>query len=157
MFLVRINNVFLYVCILICCAKTIRSQDISINLDSLAACDTIATIHYDISKTQCGESLAIPITLYAHDTTKLYRINYFLGNGDSAVSPMESGVAEVVIPSYGITQQQYKVSEGLWHTDCTKNRQLLYLRLEYEIATSRISGVENVVFYKIIKLVYHYK
>ncbi len=132
-----------------------QTDTIHLDLDSISLTDKIVQINHAIPTKKCGlGNLSIPIVLKGSDTSKVYVIIGFVGNGDSAISKKKSN-SNIILPNTGTAVVDWQLSENLNRADCTQNRQVLFLRLRYSI-NDIAEGGQYDYHEKIIRLSYHY-
>lgn len=102
---------------------------IFIDLAGLSEQDTTLNIHYNIPKSKCKKgSLDIPIQLENHDTSMIFLVHGFKGNG----YVKRKNVGPIVIdPKDKVFHESWILHELLLSENCSKNRQVQTLFIKY--------------------------
>lgn len=126
---------------------------IFIDLNSLSKQDTIWNIDYNIPKSKCKRgSLNIPIQLESHDTSSVYLINRFKGNGYLSRNNSEP---VLINAKDSIFYENWILHENILSTNCSKNRKILTFSVKYYNAFYD-SKKESIFHEKRLKIRYTY-
>lgn len=126
---------------------------IFINLSELSEQDTTLNIHYNIPKSKCKKgTLDIPIQLENHDTSMIFLVDGFKGNGSVKRKNLEPIIID---PSDKVFHESWVLQELLLSENCSENRRVQTLFLKYYNAfhdLKKVSRTEQ----KTLQITYHY-
>ncbi len=126
---------------------------IFIDLANLSEQDTIFNIHYNIPKSKCKKgTLHIPIQLENHDTSMVFLVHRFKGNG---YVKRKNLAPTLINPKDKTFHENWVLRELLFSDNCSKNRPIQSLSIEYHNAFYD-SEKESKTDLKSIQITYHY-
>jgi hypothetical protein len=134
MFWNKLKNarIFLLFLFLFVYSSTIFGQQLDtifIDLNSLSKQDTLWSIDYNIPKSKCKRgTLNIPIQLESHDTSAVYLINGFKGNGYVSRKNLEPVLIDA---KDSVFYENWILHENVLSADCSKNRKILTFSVKY--------------------------
>jgi hypothetical protein len=126
---------------------------IFIDLTNLSEQDTTLNIHYNIPKSKCKRgTLPIPIQLENHDTSMIFMVYRFKGNG---YVKRKNSAPIIIDPKSNIFQESWVLNELLLSDNCSENRRIQSLSIEYYNAFYD-SEKESKTHLKSLQITYHY-
>lgn len=135
------------------CSMGQQLDTIFIDLKHLSKQDTILEIHYNIPKAKCKEErLAIYIQLENYDTSMIHFVHRFKGNG--YVERVNSDPV-IIDPKVGVFYETWVLQERLFSKNCTKNRQVQSISVQYHNAFYNIEKASR-DYQKSIRIMYTY-
>ncbi len=128
----KYNNILLLCFLFAVYSNTTLGQSmdtIFIDLNNLSKQDTTLVIRYNIPKSKCKKgSLNIPIQLESYDSSTVYFIDRFKGNG---YFTRENSEQIIIDPKDNIFYENWILHEWLYSDDANKNRKILSLKMNY--------------------------
>jgi hypothetical protein len=126
---------------------------IFIDLSELSEQDTTLNIHYNIPKSKCKRgNLDIPIQLENHDTSMIFLVHGFKGNGYVKRKNSESIIID---PKDNVSHESWVLHELLLSENCSENRRVQTLFIKYYNAFYDFTKVP-ITQQKNLRITYHY-